>query len=156
MRSHCQWETSEIWKQEQQPTRLGLWTIASIKACQRATEHAWGYKMPHSKLRCQIWKGKSQGNCQRGLPQSPQCNRKDKLLKILQEFEELFDGTLGGWDCNLVLLQLKQAAQPYHGRSFPIPKNHVETKKRKSKDYVTWELWSGKQIPNGLCQLSSY
>ena len=55
------------------------------------------------------------------------ATEKDKLLKLLQEFEELFDGTLGDWDCNPVSLQLKEGAQPYHGRPFPIPKKHVET-----------------------------
>ncbi len=53
-----------------------------------------------------------------------------KLLELLQEFEELFDGTLGDWDCKPVSLQLKEGAQPYHGRPFPIPKKHVETTKR--------------------------
>ena len=52
------------------------------------------------------------------------------MLKLLQEIEELFDGTLGDWDCNPVLLQLKEGAQPYHGRLFPIPKKHVETLKK--------------------------
>jgi hypothetical protein len=52
------------------------------------------------------------------------------LLQLLQEFEELCDGTLGDWDCNLVSLQLKEGAQPYHGRLFPIPKKHVETLKK--------------------------
>jgi hypothetical protein len=47
---------------------------------------------------------------------------KDKLLNLMQEFEELFDGTLGDWDCNPVSLQLKEGVQPYHGRPFPIPK----------------------------------
>ena len=50
------------------------------------------------------------------------ATEKDKLLNLLQEFEELFDGTLGDWDCNPVSLQLKEGAQPYHGRPFPIPK----------------------------------
>jgi hypothetical protein len=52
------------------------------------------------------------------------------LLKVLQEFEELFDGTLGDWNCNPVLLQLKEGAQPYHGRLFPIPKKDIETLKK--------------------------
>jgi len=58
------------------------------------------------------------------------ATEKNKLLKLLQEFEELFNGTLGDWDCNPVLLQLKEEAQPYHGRLFPIPKKHVETLKK--------------------------
>jgi hypothetical protein len=48
---------------------------------------------------------------------------KDKLLKLLQELEELFDRTLGDWDCNPISLQLKEGAQPYHGRLFPIQKS---------------------------------
>ena len=58
------------------------------------------------------------------------ATQKDKLLKLLQEFEELFEGTLGDWDCNAVSFQLKEGAQPYHGRPFPIPKKHVETLKK--------------------------
>ena len=42
--------------------------------------------------------------------------KKALLLELLQEFEELFDRTLGDLDCNPVLLQLKEGAQPYHGR----------------------------------------
>ena len=48
---------------------------------------------------------------------------KNKLLKLLQEFEELFNGTLGDWGYNLVSFQLKEGVQPYHGRPFPIPKS---------------------------------
>ena len=70
------------------------------------------------------------------------ATEKDKLLKLLQEFEELFNGTLVDWDCNLVLLQLKEVAQPYHDRPFLIPKKHVETLKKKSRTMrlVTWEF----------------
>jgi hypothetical protein len=58
------------------------------------------------------------------------ATKRNKLLKLQQEFEELFDGTLGDWDCNLVSLQLKVGAQPYHGRPFPIPKKHADTLKK--------------------------
>jgi hypothetical protein len=57
------------------------------------------------------------------------ATEKNKLLELLQEFEELFDGTLGDWDCNPVSLQLKEGAQPYHGRPFPIPKSMWRPKK---------------------------
>ena len=40
---------------------------------------------------------------------------KQKLLELLQEFEELFDGTMGDWDCEPVSLQLREGAKPYHG-----------------------------------------
>jgi hypothetical protein len=58
------------------------------------------------------------------------ATEKNKLVKLLQEFEDLFYGTLGDWDCNLVLLQLKEGAQPYDGRLLSIPKKHVETLKK--------------------------
>ena len=51
------------------------------------------------------------------------ATERNKLLQLLQEFEELFDGTLGDWDCTPVSLQLKEGAQPFHGRPFPIPKS---------------------------------
>jgi hypothetical protein len=57
------------------------------------------------------------------------ATEKDKLLKIQQEFEELFVGKQGDWDCNLVLFQLKEGVQPCHGRPFPISKKHAETLK---------------------------
>eukprot|EP00804_Cyclotella_cryptica_P019285 CCRYP_006161-RA/>CCRYP_006161-RA protein AED:0.46 eAED:0.96 QI:0/0/0/1/0/0.5/2/0/353 len=53
-----------------------------------------------------------------------------RLLELLQEFEELFSGKLGDWDCKPASLQLKEGAQPYHGRPFPIPKKHIEITKR--------------------------
>jgi hypothetical protein len=81
------------------------------------------------------------------------ATEKDKLLKLLQEFEELFDGTLGDWDCNPVSFQLKEGAQPYYGRPFPIPKKHVETLKKEIErlcdlGVLKWQA--------GLCQPSSY
>ena len=40
-------------------------------------------------------------------------SEKNKFLNILQEFEELFGGTLGDWDCNPVSLQLEEG-EPNH------------------------------------------
>ena len=50
-----------------------------------------------------------------------------KLLEVLTEFEDLFNGTLGDWDTEPVSFQLEEGAKPYHGRAFPIPKVHKET-----------------------------
>jgi hypothetical protein len=50
-----------------------------------------------------------------------------KLLELLLEFEELFDGTLGDWDTEHVSFQLQPGATPYKGRPFPVPKIHKET-----------------------------
>ena len=46
-----------------------------------------------------------------------------KLLELLQTFKELFNGTLGDWDCKPVSLQLKEGAQPYMVGRFQYPKS---------------------------------
>ena len=45
-----------------------------------------------------------------------------KLLELLTEFEELFDGTLGDWNTEPVSFELKEDTKPYHSRLFPVPK----------------------------------
>ena len=50
----------------------------------------------------------------------------NKLLELLTEYEELFDGTLGDWNTEPVSFELKEGTKPYHGRPFPIPKSHKE------------------------------
>jgi hypothetical protein len=49
------------------------------------------------------------------------------LLTLLFRFEELFDGTLGGWKLLPVSFKLKEGAKQYHGRPYPIPKIHKAT-----------------------------
>ena len=51
----------------------------------------------------------------------------NKLLELLTEYEELFDGTLGDWNSEPVSFELKKGTKPYHGRPFPVPKSHKET-----------------------------
>eukprot|EP00804_Cyclotella_cryptica_P020334 CCRYP_014060-RA/>CCRYP_014060-RA protein AED:0.31 eAED:0.31 QI:0/-1/0/1/-1/1/1/0/510 len=50
----------------------------------------------------------------------------NKLLELLTEYEELFDGTLGDWNTDPVSLELMEGAKPYHGQPFPMPKIHEE------------------------------
>ena len=52
---------------------------------------------------------------------------KKALLTLLQQYEELFDGTLGSWDTEPVHLELKPDAKPFHGRPYPVPQIHKET-----------------------------
>ena len=54
-------------------------------------------------------------------------NEQNELLELLNEFEDLFDGTLGDWNTEPVSFELKPDAKPYHSRAFPIPKVHKET-----------------------------
>ena len=46
----------------------------------------------------------------------------NKLLELLTEFDEFFDGTLGDWKTDPMSFELKEGAKPYHGRSDPAPK----------------------------------
>ena len=59
-----------------------------------------------------------------------------ELLKLLQNFEELFDGTLGDWKTEPVHLELKPDAKPYHGKAFPVPFIHKETLRKEVERLV--------------------
>ena len=51
----------------------------------------------------------------------------NKLLELLTEYEELFDGTLDNWNTEPVSFELKEGTKPCHGRPLPIPKSRKET-----------------------------
>ena len=47
---------------------------------------------------------------------------RDKLLKLLQKFEHLFDGTLGTWKTEPIDLELKDPnVKPHHAKPYPVP-----------------------------------
>ena len=48
----------------------------------------------------------------------------DKLHKLLKRYEFLFDGTLGTWNTEPYNIELKDGAQPYHAKPYPIPRVH--------------------------------
>jgi hypothetical protein len=52
------------------------------------------------------------------------------LLALLLNYEGLFDGTLGDWDTEPVKFELREGAQPYHGKPFPVPHIHRKTLKK--------------------------
>ena len=54
-------------------------------------------------------------------------DERQMLLKLLTDFEPLFDGTLGAWKTTPISFELKEGARPFHGRAFPIPKVYKET-----------------------------
>ena len=43
---------------------------------------------------------------------------KDKLKKLLQKYEELFDSTLGTWKMNRHHVELSEDTKPYHSRPY--------------------------------------
>ena len=56
--------------------------------------------------------------------------KRDKLLALLNQYQELFDGQLGLWDTEPVSLEIKPGAKPYHGKAFPVPHIHKEKFKK--------------------------
>lgn len=68
-------------------------------------------------------------NLEKIAAESSHLNKEEqaKLLKLLQEYDTLFDGTLGHWQGEEYDIKLKPDATPYHSRSFPIPKVHERT-----------------------------
>ena len=60
-------------------------------------------------------------------------HQQSKLISLLREFEELFDGTLGDFQTEPVSLELLKDAKPYHGRPYPIPHIHLDTLKKEIK-----------------------
>ena len=50
--------------------------------------------------------------------------QRNDLLKLLQNFKELFDGTLGTWKIDPVDSELKEDADPICSRPYPVPKVH--------------------------------
>ena len=61
--------------------------------------------------------------------------KNNELLKLLQIFEELFDGTLGTWKTDPLDFKLKEDVNPICSRPYPVPKVHKEMFKNK------WNIW---------------
>ena len=77
--------------------------------------------------------------CKADLEQlSQECDQLDKeeqqkLLKLLQKYEQLFDGTVGTWNTEPVDLILKDPnCPPYHAKLYPVP----HSQEQKLKDEV--------------------
>ena len=49
------------------------------------------------------------------------AQEKAQLLKLLQTYEDLFDGTLGQWKGAPYNIHLKDDAKPYHGKPYKLP-----------------------------------
>ena len=62
--------------------------------------------------------------------------QQSQLIKLLREFEPLFDGSLGDWDTTPVSLKLKEGATPFKGRPFPILQIHLEVLKNGSSEIM--------------------
>jgi hypothetical protein len=75
-----------------------------------------------------------------------ECTHLDKteqeqLLKLLQKFEDLFEGTLGTWKTDPVDLELNNPkVKPFHAEPYPVPYSQEKRLKRRNKPLVL--VWS--------------
>jgi predicted aspartyl protease len=56
-------------------------------------------------------------------------DQQKKLRTCLEEYEDLFDGTLGKWDMKPYEVELQKDAKPYHAKAYPIPRVHQQALK---------------------------
>ena len=52
---------------------------------------------------------------------------RNQLLRLLQYFEDLFDGTLGELDTNTVNIELKPDSKPFNCKYYLVPRINKET-----------------------------
>lgn len=63
--------------------------------------------------------------------------QKRKLLKLLRNFEEMFDGTLGTWKNSEYHIELRKDAKPYHGKPYTVPKAYEQVLRREVERLVS-------------------
>ena len=61
---------------------------------------------------------------------------RDELYKLLIEFEDLFDGTLGRWKTEPAKAELREGAKPVYQRHYPIPNINREAFRTEIKRLV--------------------
>ena len=49
-----------------------------------------------------------------------------QLLGLLEDFEDLFNSTLGDWSIETVDLDLKPGSKPFNSRCYPVPRTKKE------------------------------
>jgi hypothetical protein len=81
---------------------------------------------------------------------------KNNLLKLLRKYEHLFDGTLGNFEKSHVKINLKEDANPYHAKDFPVPKNHHDTLTHQIERLVSLGVLKYAVTQNGLYLHSIY
>jgi hypothetical protein len=57
-------------------------------------------------------------------------HQQKKLLSLLKDFEDLFDGTLGKWNTDPIDIETKPNHKPSSARYYPVPKINKATFKK--------------------------
>ena len=64
------------------------------------------------------------------------AEERTQLLSLIEDSEDLFDGTLGDWSTGLVDLDLKPGSKPFNSRYYPVPRINKETFSKELKHLV--------------------
>jgi len=72
-------------------------------------------------------------------------DQQEDLLALLGKYDELFDGTLGDWKTEPVGPEIKERANTFHGRPFPVPVIHRHTLEKEVERLVELGVlkWQG-------------
>ncbi len=73
-------------------------------------------------------------------------HEKNKLLELLNEFEEMFDGTLDNWQTDSVSFDLKGGAKPNYDRPYPVTKYKRKPISKYRIDFVNWGYRNGVSV----------
>lgn len=65
---------------------------------------------------------------------------KEYLLQILLENAEIFNGTLGLWNCDPIEIELKKDAKPYATRPYPVPKIYDSKFKKEIQRFIDLDI----------------
>ena len=60
--------------------------------------------------------------------------QREHLHQFLQQYEGLFDGTLGKWKGKEYHIELQEGARPYHARPYSVPRAYEQTFRREAND----------------------
>ena len=56
-----------------------------------------------------------------------------QLLRLLEDFEDFFNGTLGDWATETVYIELNPGSKPFNSKYYPVPIINTETFRKKLK-----------------------
>ena len=54
------------------------------------------------------------------------ADERTQLLRLLEDFKDLFDGTLGDWYTETVYMELKPVSKPFNSKYYPVPRINKE------------------------------
>ena len=67
--------------------------------------------------------------------------QREQLATVLNQYTDLFEGTIGTLKMPPVHFELKEGSRPYHAKPFPIPKAYEHLTKEECKRFEEADIW---------------